>query len=429
MLRSAPGGATLGGFSGTPESEGAGSAHLSRKIALLRAEGVTFDSRLRVVNPGTVLLPHDSPFPQSVLARVRALLEGGKGSRNGSGGGIGRGTGAVAVLCAPLHVALSPPPPCDVRLRARLGRAGTPGLAVRTACRSGALQGHTKSLAPGVAQANLVLLPARHAAAFRAYCAANPQACPLLETSPAPGDATLPRTCPSGVDVARDAPRYIVWRDGVAAEERDDVAAEWAARAAGPPEERLVAFALGCSFSFEAALTAAGCAPVPPPHGANVPMYETARETAPVPPFSGPLVVSLRVFPSAAAAVRASDVTAAFPAVHGAPVHIGAAAALGVHDVRSPDYGDPPALLRAGDVCVWHACGVTPQAALKRARLPFAITHAPGCMLVLDVANDALRGWAAGGGGGVGGGGGGEPRSSPSPEKSRKRARGSGAGA
>jgi uncharacterized protein YcsI (UPF0317 family) len=277
--------------------------------------------------------------------------------------------------------------------RARLSRADTLGLDVRIACRRGIFTSHTKSVAPGVAQANLVIIPARHADAFRAFCAANSAACPLLEESPAPGDPSLPTTCPSGADVSRDAPRYVVWRDGATAGECSDIASAWSARAGGPPEERLVAFALGCSFSFEDALVRGGAPPLPPPSGGNVSMYITTTQTTPVPPFCGPLVVSLRVFPGAAEAARAAELTAAFPAVHGAPVHVGDGAALGVTDVMKPDFGDAPAPLRPGDVCVWHACGVTPQVALQNARLPFAVTHAPGHMLVLDVRNEALQGW------------------------------------
>jgi len=276
---------------------------------------------------------------------------------------------------------------------AKLRAPGTSGASVRAACRLNSLVAPTKSLAPGVAQANLVILPARFAPAFRAYCAANPAACPLLEESPSPGDPTLPATCPLGADVSRDAPRYFVWRDGLPAGSPADIASEWAARAGGPPEERLVAFALGCSFSFEDALERGGAPPLPAAPGGNVPMYATNRATAPAPPFSGPLVVSLRVFADAAAAARAAEITAAFPAVHGAPVHVGDGAALGVADVMAPTYGARPAPLAEGNVCVWHACGVTPQAALRNARLPFAITHAPGHMLVLDVTNESLQGW------------------------------------
>jgi uncharacterized protein YcsI (UPF0317 family) len=39
---------------------------------------------------------------------------------------------------------------------------------------------------------------------------------------------------------------------------------------------------------------------------------------------------------------------------------------------------------------VFWACGVTPQAVLESARLPFAITHAPGCMFVSDVRDEEL---------------------------------------
>ena len=36
------------------------------------------------------------------------------------------------------------------------------------------------------------------------------------------------------------------------------------------------------------------------------------------------------------------------------------------------------------------ACGVTPQAVIAAAKLPFAITHAPGLMLVTDLKNKQL---------------------------------------
>ena len=122
-------------------------------------------------------------------------------------------------------------------------------------------------------------------------------------------------------------------------------------------------------------------------------MFVTNRAFAPAGPFAGPLVVSMRPMTPAQAA-RAAAITAACPRVHGAPVHVGDPAALGIADVGRPDYGDAVDV-RAGEVPVFWACGVTPQQALLRAKLPVAITHAPGHMLVLDVPNDALAGPAA----------------------------------
>ena len=144
-------------------------------------------------------------------------------------------------------------------------------------------------------------------------------------------------------------------------------------------------FVLGCSFSFEEALLAAG---LPLRHvalGRNVSMYRTSLPTAPAGPFSGPTVVSMRPF-TPADAERAAAITARYPRVHGAPIHSGDPAAIGIADLGAPDYGDPVEIA-PGEVPVFWACGVTPQAALQAAGIDFCITHAPGCMLVTDRLN------------------------------------------
>jgi len=91
----------------------------------------------------------------------------------------------------------------------------------------------------------------------------------------------------------------------------------------------------------------------------------------------------------AADAIRAVQITSRFPAVHGAPVHLGDAAEIGISDLAHPDYGDAVEIL-PGEVPVFWACGVTPQAAIAAARIPFCITHAPGHMLVTDVRTQSL---------------------------------------
>jgi uncharacterized protein YcsI (UPF0317 family) len=233
--------------------------------------------------------------------------------------------------------------------------------------------GPTAGLAPGFVQANLVVLPADLAADFRDYCEANPKPCPVLGRSD-PGDPRL-RSLGDDIDVRTDLPRYRIWRDGKVAAETVDILDFW--------RDDLVAFALGCSFSFEQMLMDQGMALRHVQRGTNVPMYRTSMETAPVGVFSGPLVVSMRPLRSADA-IRAIEITSRYPEVHGAPVHIGFPEAIGICDLAKPDYGDAIEIL-PDELPVFWACGVTPQAAIEKAKLPFCITHAPGCMLITDL--------------------------------------------
>lgn len=250
--------------------------------------------------------------------------------------------------------------------------------ALRKRIRAGDFQRPTAGSAPGYLQGNLVVLPAEAALDFLRYCQANPRPCPLLAVTE-PGDPHVP-ALGAEIDLRYDLPRYRVFRDGVAVESRSEVAALW--------RDDLVGFVIGCSFSFEEALLAEG---VPVRHvaeGRNVAMYRTNRETRPAGRFGGPLVVSLRTF-APADAIRAVQITSRYPAVHGAPLHLGFPEQLGIADLARPDYGDPPTLVE-GELPVFWACGVTPQAALERAKLPFAITHEPGHMLITDLPNSRL---------------------------------------
>jgi uncharacterized protein YcsI (UPF0317 family) len=257
---------------------------------------------------------------------------------------------------------------------------------VRERCRSGAWTGATAGLAPGRVQANLVAVPAEAAFDFLLFCQRNPKPCPVLEVVEAGG--TEPR-CAPGADLRTDLPRYRVWREGRLAEEPLDARAVW--------RSDLVTFLIGCSFSFEEALALAG---VPLRHldlGRNVPMYRTLRSCAPAGRFRGPLVVSMRPIPADLVA-RAIQVTSRYERVHGAPVHVGAPEALGIADPGRPDYGDAVPI-GPGEVPVFWACGVTPQAAILASRLPFCVTHAPGHMFATDLWNaDLPYGPAAGGG-------------------------------
>jgi uncharacterized protein YcsI (UPF0317 family) len=80
------------------------------------------------------------------------------------------------------------------------------------------------------------------------------------------------------------------------------------------------------------------------------------------------------------------QITSRFPAVHGAPVHIGLPHLIGIEDISRPDYGDAVEV-RDDELPVFWACGVTPQSVIAASKPEFAITHAPGCMLVTDRRN------------------------------------------
>jgi len=252
------------------------------------------------------------------------------------------------------------------------------GRDVRLAARTGALDAPTAGLAYGYVQGNLAILPHDYAEEFLRFCQANPKPCPLIGVSEK-GDPAIP-ALGADLDIRTDIPRYRVWRDGELVDEPRDITSVW--------RDDLVSFVLGCSFSFEEALLAAD---VPLRHiarGLGVPMYRTSLQTQRAGRFHGPVVVSMRPL-KPADAIRAVQITSRLPAVHGAPIHLGYPEQIGIADLSKPDYGHALPL-EPGELPVFWACGVTPQAAIAAAGIPFAITHAPGYMLVTDLKNAQL---------------------------------------
>ena len=249
------------------------------------------------------------------------------------------------------------------------------GARERRRIRAGEFTGQTSGLAPGNVQANLVILPKALAHDFLRFAQANPKPCPVLAVSE-PGDPRLP-TLGADLDIRTDIPRYRVWRHGELVEEPTDIAHLW--------RDDLVSFPLGCSFSFEEALIEDGIDVRHISCGCNVPMYRTNIPTTPAGMFHGPLVVSMRPL-KPADAIRAIQITSRFPAVHGAPVHIGLPEAIGIADINKPDYGDAVPI-RPGELPVFWACGVTPQAVIAQVKPELCITHAPGAMLITDLRN------------------------------------------
>lgn len=244
---------------------------------------------------------------------------------------------------------------------------------LRQAIREGGHTGPTAGMAPGWEQANLVILPFEHAPDFSLFCQRNPRACPVLDVTD-PGDPEPKRAAP-GSDLRSDLPRYRVFRDGQLHDEPTDIGDLW--------RDDLVGFLLGCSFTFEAAMSEEG---IPVRHveqRCNVPMFITNIRCRPAGVFSGPMVVSMRPVP-AHLVDRAFEVTGRYPRSHGAPIHAGDPEALGIVDLARPDFGDLVSV-EQGDVPLFWACGVTPQVALTEARLPLAMTHAPGHMFLTDI--------------------------------------------
>ncbi len=250
---------------------------------------------------------------------------------------------------------------------------------IRETIRRGQWARPTSGLAPAFAQANLVILDRSLAFELLLFCVRNPKPCPILEIME-PG-VWEPRITAPGADIRTDVPLYRVWKQGELLAETPDITAHW--------NDNLVTFLLGCSFSFESALMAAGIPVRNIEEGRNVSMYTTNRPCIPAGPFSAPLVVSMRPIPDDQV-VRAVQVTSRYASVHGAPVHIGDGTALGIRDLGRPDFGDP-VTIRDGETPVFWACGVTSSLAVLSARPDLCLTHSPGHMFITDSPNES---WA-----------------------------------
>jgi len=253
------------------------------------------------------------------------------------------------------------------------------GSQMRELAAASKLTGPTAGLAMGYVQANLVIVPRELAFDFLLFCHRNPKPCPLLDVTE-PGSPEPRRVAP-GADLRTDLPRYRVYRHGELVEEPADLRSWW--------RDDLVGFLLGCSFTFENALLRAG---VPVRHletGCNVPMYRTNLPSTPAGVFHGPMVVSMRPL-TPAQTVRAVAVCSHYPRAHGAPIHFGSPEAIGIRDLGRPDFGDS-VQVRLGEVPVFWACGVTPQAVAMEVKPSLLITHKPGHMFVTDLRDVELE--------------------------------------
>lgn len=248
---------------------------------------------------------------------------------------------------------------------------------LRERIRTGEWKAPTSGMASGYVQANLVMVPRQDAFNFLLFCVRNPKPCPILDVLEA--GVFEPRIAP-GADLRRDLPRYRIFREGELKEEVHHVMEHFS--------KDTVSFLLGCSFSFENAMLAAGLPIRNIDEGKNVSMYITNRPCAPAGPFSAPLVVTMRPM-TPEQAVRAVQITTRFHLTHGAPVHIGDPKEMGIEDLNRPDFGDPVAV-RSDEIPVFWACGVTSTLAATSTPLPLVITHAPGHMFVSDLKDEEM---------------------------------------
>ncbi len=243
---------------------------------------------------------------------------------------------------------------------------------VRSQIRSGCFKKNTSGLMPNLVQGNLVIMPKKWADEFIEFCRLNPKPCPLIGISK-PGDPSIPELG-NALDIRIDLPEYHLFRDGIYASAASDASEYW--------REDSVAIVLGCSFSFEEALQSAGLKVKNISQGTNVSMYDTNIATQATANFDCNMVVSMRPFKKHNID-QVISITSEFPMAHGAPVHIGDPQLIGIKDIHSPEYGSP-VVLEDDDIPVFWACGVTTQAAIRSAKLPLVITHAPGKMLITD---------------------------------------------
>jgi uncharacterized protein YcsI (UPF0317 family) len=229
-------------------------------------------------------------------------------------------------------------------------------------------------------QANLVILPGEAAAEFAAFCTRNPKPCPLIEITP-PGDPEPSRSAP-GADLRTDLGGYRVYRKGELVEKRGEIRDLW--------RDDLVAFLLGCSFTFEHALIDAGVGVRSIECNTVISMFVTNVPCRPAGRFRGPHVVTMRPIPEAQVG-QVGELSGRYPHAHGSPIHVGSPEAIGIADLGRPDYGDPVAI-HEGEVPVFWACGVTPQAVALEARPEFMITHEPGIMFLTDLPREGDSG-------------------------------------
>ena len=252
------------------------------------------------------------------------------------------------------------------------------GADVRAAARSGRWRRATHGLARGYLQANMAIVRERYAFDFLRFCQRNPKPCPVIDVTD-PGNPEASHAAP-GSDIRTDLPGYCIFRDGEHVAQVADITAHW------HPDS--VAFLLGCSNSMDEVLLQAG---IPQRHleseDGRISVYTSNIQCRPSGPFHGPVVVTMRPIRKDRVA-DAVAISSRYPQAHGAPVHVGDPATIGIKDLSRVEWGKYNPLAE-NEVPVFWACGVTPHAIAMQAKIPEMITHAAGHMFVTDLKLDA----------------------------------------
>jgi uncharacterized protein YcsI (UPF0317 family) len=242
------------------------------------------------------------------------------------------------------------------------------------AVREGRWTTNTKRLALGFHQANVTILPKHLAFDFMRFCQRNPRALPILDVTD-PGDP-VPRIAAPDADIRVDIPSYCIYRDGKLVDRVRDLRDHW--------RSDHVAFLTGCNLSIDQVLLDAG---IPFPHlvreDAFPAQYRSTLMCRPAGVFHSPVVVSYRPVPELLL-LRVIELTSRFPLSHGAPVHVGDPARIGIPDLAKVDWGRAPDE-EPGTIPAFWACGITAQSAATTVGICEMITHAPGHMLVTDL--------------------------------------------
>ena len=253
--------------------------------------------------------------------------------------------------------------------------------AIRKKIRLEHYNSHTSGLAANKLQANIVILPNEYENDFFNFCKINSKACPLV------GQTKLNNpyfnTLGDDIDIRLDVPLYNVYKHGKLITSVRNIKDYW--------NNNFIAFAIGCSFSFEDALLNAGLEIDHITSNKVVPMYRTNIKNKKSGPFNSKMVVSMRIF-NRKDINKVRQVSGKFSFAHGDPIHIGDPIEIGIKNILSPDWGDGPRKKHDDEEYIFWACGVTPQNAIIEAKIPFCITHTPGHMLITDISENSLYG-------------------------------------
>ena len=252
--------------------------------------------------------------------------------------------------------------------------------AVREKIRLELYNNHTSGLAASKLQANIVILPNEYANDFYNFCKLNPKACPLVGQTKL--NSPYFDTLGDNIDIRYDVPLYNIYKCGRLFSTVKNIKEYW--------KDNFIAFAIGCSFSFEDALIKAGYEIDHIKNNKVVPMYRTNIKNIKSGLFESQMVVSMRIF-NKEDVEKVNQISGDFSFAHGQPIHTGDPMEIGINNIQTPDWGDCPRKINDEEEYVFWACGVTPQNAIIEARIPLCITHTPGHMLITDVSENSLH--------------------------------------